>query len=187
MPPKAKVTKEEILNAALSLVRQEGSGALNARALAGMLNCSTQPIFSNYASMEEVRRDVIRQAEELYQAYLREDMGSGKYPPYKASGMAYIRFAVEERELFKLLFMRDRSKEVLPGITPDMEELMQIIQKNVGISREKAERFHLSMWAHVHGIATMAATSYLQLDWELISLMLTEAYQGLRLYYSKED
>ena len=187
MPPKTKITKGEILDAALSLVRQEGSGALNARALAGVLNCSTQPIFSNYGSMDEVRADIIRKAEAVYGQYVREDMESGKYPPYKGSGMAYIRFAVEERELFKLLFMRDRSKEVLPGITPDMEVLMEIIQKNVGISREKAERFHLSMWAHVHGIATMAATSYLQLDWELISLMLTEAYQGLRLYYTKEE
>ena len=33
------------------------------------------------------------------------------YPPYKAMGMGYIRFAAEERELFRLLFMRDRSGE----------------------------------------------------------------------------
>ena len=187
MPRKTKVTKADILETAVQLVRQDGSVALNARNLAKKLNCSTQPNYSNFNSMDEVRVEVIRQAEALYDQYIRDDMGSGKYPPYKASGMAYIRFAVEERELFKLLFMRDRSKEVLPGITPDIEVLMEIIQKNVGISREKAERFHLSMWSHVHGIATMAATSYLQLDWELISLMLTEVYQGLRLYYIKED
>ena len=38
-------------------------------------------------------------------------MSAGQYPPYKASGMAYIRFAREQRELFKLLFMRDRTNE----------------------------------------------------------------------------
>ena len=61
--------------------------------------------------MEEVGQEVLAASDLLYQNYLREDMAKGKYPPYKASGMAYIRFAKEERELFKLLFMRDRSRE----------------------------------------------------------------------------
>lgn len=50
-------------------------------------------------------------ANNLYQNYLKEDMTSRKYSPYKASGMAYIRFAKKEKELFKLLFMRDRTHE----------------------------------------------------------------------------
>lgn len=185
MPPKAKVTKNEIMDAALTLVRREGAGALNARALARILNCSTQPVFSNYSSMEEVRSDVIRSAEELYRRYLREDMERGKYPPYKASGMAYIRFAQEERELFKLLFMRDRSSENMPTATEELDILVAIIQKNTGIGLEEARRFHLAMWVHVHGIATMMATAYLDWDWELISQMLTEVYEGLRMRYSK--
>ena len=67
---------------------------------------------------------------ELYQNYLKEDMASGKYPPYKASGMAYIRFAKEEKELFRLLFMRDRSHESIE----DKEEnkpLIELIQQNL--------------------------------------------------------
>ena len=186
MPPKVKITKNEILDAALSLVRQEGSGALNARALAGVLNCSTQPIFSNYGSMDEVRADIIRKAEAIYGQYVREDMESGKYPPYKASGMAYIRFAMEERELFKLLFMRDRSGEPQPGTTGEIDLLIGMIQKNVGISLENARLFHLAMWVHVHGIATMVATAYLDWDWDLISRMLTDVYEGLKMRYTKE-
>lgn len=34
-------------------------------------------------------------------------MESGEYPPYKASGMAYIDFARREKHLFRLLFMRN--------------------------------------------------------------------------------
>ena len=36
-------------------------------------------------------------------------MSTGKYLPYKANGMVYIRFAREEKELFKLLFMYDHN------------------------------------------------------------------------------
>ena len=59
MPPKVKVTKEAIINAAMDIVRENGAAALNARAVAARLDCSTQPIFSNYNNMEELRADVI--------------------------------------------------------------------------------------------------------------------------------
>ncbi|MBQ4039769.1 MAG: TetR/AcrR family transcriptional regulator, partial [Oscillospiraceae bacterium] len=73
MPPKAKITEKEIINAAVQLVREQGAGSLNARALANCLGCSTQPIFSNFAGMEEVLSAVIRHANELYNTYLKEE------------------------------------------------------------------------------------------------------------------
>ena len=60
-----------------------------------------------------------------------------------------------------------------------MASIDMIVEAN-GISRENAELMHLEMWACVHGIATMLATSYLALDWTLISRMLSDVYQGLR-------
>ena len=111
MPPKVKVTREQIVQAALALVRESGAQALNARAVANRLGCSTQPVFSNYATMEELKLDVLRAADECYQAHLAKGMRDPAYPPYKASGVAYIGFARQERELFKLLFMRDRRGE----------------------------------------------------------------------------
>ncbi len=47
--------------------------------------------------MDEVGAAVIKAAYEIYDGYIKEGMNSGKYPPYKASGMAYIRFAREKR------------------------------------------------------------------------------------------
>lgn len=56
MPPKVKVEKDDILKAAIEIVRDNGAGSLNARAVADKLSCSTQPIFSNYASMDELKK-----------------------------------------------------------------------------------------------------------------------------------
>ena len=61
-----------------------------------------------------------------------------------------------------------------------------IIHNHTGLSGEDAQLFHLEMWAYVHGIATMFATGFLDLEWELVSRMLTDAYQGLRKQYSLE-
>ena len=185
MPPKVKIQKSDIVNAAVELVRKSGESAVNVRSIAAELHCSTQPVFSNFATMEELRLAVKESANALYQSYLQTDMSSGKYPPYKASGMAYIRFAREERELFKLLFMCDRSGEILEEDRESVRPLLQMIQKNLGIGEEEAYLFHLEMWIYVHGIATMIATSYLNWDEAFVSLVLTDAYMGLKNRYTE--
>ncbi|MBQ8532953.1 MAG: TetR/AcrR family transcriptional regulator [Clostridia bacterium] len=180
MPPKIKVTKENILSAAVELVRECGAEALNARALAKKLGSSTQPIFSNYTSMEELKQEVIKSAEGIYKNYLNADMEKGEYPPYKASGMSYIRFAGEQQELFKLLFMRDRTDEQIPDSFDGINPIIEIIQRNTGLDRKAAELLHLEMWSCVHGIAVMTATGFLKLDTVTVSQMLTDIYSGLK-------
>ena len=128
-------------------------------------------------------------ANKIYHTYLEEDMSSGKYPIYKSSGMAYIRFAKEEKELFKLLFMRDRSKEPIGNeFDEETQRIVVMMQKNIGLSYEKAKEFHVQMWIYVHGIATMLATSYLPWEWEDISKMVTDVYESMiRRYLQEED
>lgn len=187
MAPKVKITKEEIVAAAIELVRQRGEVALNARNIATALNCSTQPIFSNFSSMEELRMEVITAADQLCNQYIKKEVEGGAYPAYKATGMAYIRFAKEERELFKLLYMRDRSQEVVPKEMVLDNEMEGILHDNTGLAGATAKLFHLEMWAFVHGIATMFATGFLNLDWDLVSKILTDAYQGIKTHFEKES
>lgn len=186
MPPKAKFSKEEIIEAAVNIVKSEGSQALTARALGAKLGTSSSPIFTVFQNMNEVQQEVLKSANQLYQDYLEAGIKSKKYPPYKSSGMAYIRFAKEEKELFKLLFMRDRSHEV----NEDREALMpivKIIRDNTGMSEKAAYDFHVEMWIFVHGMATMIVTNYLDLDEAYISKVLTDAYKGLKSQFMKEQ
>lgn len=182
MPPKVKITKEDIVRTAVELVRANGEEGINARAIASSLNCSTQPVFSNFETMDELLEATVAAAYEIYQSFLNKEAELGKYPRYKSFGMAYIRFAKEEKELFKLLFMRDRKGQGLKS-TPDFEISIEMIMNSNGISKEKAALLHLEMWTCVHGIGTMLATSFLSLEWELVSDMLTDVYQGLRAKY----
>lgn len=179
MPPKAKVTKDDIIGAAVEVVRQNGANAINARNVAAALNCSTQPVFSNFATMEALKLAVVQRADEMCNAYIKREIESGAFPAYKASGMAYIRFAKEEKELFKLLYMRDRSHERGYASSEIGDEMEQMVQCQTGLDGDEMRLFHLEMWAYVHGIASMFATNFIPLDWELVSRMLTDAYQGL--------
>lgn len=186
MPPKVKITKEDIVRATVELVRKEGAQAINARNVAARLSCSTQPIFSNFATMEELRLAVVEAADALCNAYMQREVDSGVYPAYKANGMAYIRFAKEEKELFKLLYMRDRSRESIPETTEQTTQMESLIHNNTGLGGADAKLFHLEMWAYVHGIAAMFATGFFNVEWDLVSKMLTDCYQGLRKQYGME-
>lgn len=186
MPPRFKFTKEEITDAALNVTRKKGMTGLTARALATELGCSVKPIFGLFKNMEEVQQEVIKSADTLYQSYLKEDMEKGLYPPYKSSGMAYVRFAKEEKELFKLLFMRDRSHEEIKENMEELTPILQIIQEKTGMSEKEAYAFHIEIWIFVHGMAAMIATNYLNLDEAYISKVLTDAYEGIKSRFKKD-
>ena len=138
---------------------------------------------SHFSTMEELRLAVVQAADALSQAYMKLEMERGEYPPYKANGMAYIRFAREEKELFKLLYMRDRSSETIPEETELSDQMESMVHNNTGLDGTDKKLFHLEMWAYVHGIAAMMATGFLDLEWELVSRMLTDSYEGLKLRY----
>lgn len=186
MPPKVKISKEAIIDTAVEIVRMGGAQAINARMVASSLNCSTQPVFSNFATMDELRLAVAAKADALCQAYIQREMEAKEYPAYKASGMAYIRFAKEETELFKLLYMRDRSSESVSNAIEFGDQIESFVQNYTGLNKDTAKMFHLEMWAFVHGIAAMIATGFVDIDFELVSRMLTDAYLGMRKQYGLE-
>ena len=179
MPPKIRITKEDIIQTAIELLRENGESTINARSIAAALNCSTQPVFSNFETMEKLHEEVVVAAYERYLHFLQQEAKDGRYPKYKAFGMAYIRFAKEEKQLFRLLFMRER-KGGQDKLSIDYKESIEMIMSANGISREKAEKLHFEMWTCVHGIATMYNTSFLELNEEIISDVLSDIYQGLR-------
>ena len=186
MPAKTKITKEDIIQAAVASVREKGESSINARSIAAALNCSTQPIFSNFASMQDLRIAVVERADKLCEEYMKREVELAVYPTYKAMGMAYIRFAKEEKRLFQLLYMRDRSEEVIPNETAQTVNVVNVIRNATGLDEDLAKLFQLEMWAYVHGVASMYATGFLNLEWDLVSKMLTDAYLGLRKQYGME-
>ena len=174
MPRSYMFTKEQVLDAAIELTREKGFSAVSARSLGEQLGTTSRPIFSHFENMADVQKGIIGAANKLYQSFREEEI---------ASGIAYIRFAKEEKELFKLLFMRDRSGEQIKENPEEMEALIGLIAKQVNIDKEAARFFYLEMWAYTHGIASMIATGFYEWDEPLASRALTDVYEGLKHRY----
>ena len=186
MPPKTKVSQEMVMNGAMKIVRESGVEGLNVRSLAKELNCSTQPIFSRYKNVDELKTDLIKTAYDLYFSFITEDMQNSKYPPYKSMGMSYIRFAIEEKNLFKLLFMSPR-KEEKDLITNDWQLAVLLIRQTLGVTEEIATKIQFEMWSFVHGIAVMQATSFVELSLAEISDHMSSIYNGLKITYGVKN
>ena len=181
MPRKTTIHKEDIIKAAVNLVSERGHEALNARALAECLGCSTQPIFSNFNTMEELFNEVLVRCLESYNDYVKQEFARQQgFPTYKTYGMGYIRFAKEQKNLFKVLFMRDKTGKGTGVEDSTFFEVLPIIMKALNFNREEASLFHLEMWTFVHGIGSMIATSSFDWDMDLASRTLTDAFQGLK-------
>ena len=180
MPPRVKITEQTILSAALELVRGGGDEALNARALARALGCSTQPIFRNFADMGALREALLTEIHDRYLRFMGDWIAASPDPAYKASGLGYIAFAKAEPRLFRCLFMRERASGQEGPELADWEPTIKAVSELTGLEYREAERFHLEQWALVHGLAVMLATGYLDLDEETVSAMLTDVFLGLR-------
>ena len=178
MPAKKLITKEFLLGEAFQLVREGGMDGLNVRELAKRCECSTQPVYLSFKGMEELKTEVAKKALDNFYAFIENEMAKKEYPEYKAVGMGYIKFAIEETELFKYLFMRKRTQE--DGFEKDsFDKSTYIIMKNYGLYSDQAYTLHAEMWVFVHGIATMFATGYLDWNWETVSKMVSDVYLGL--------
>lgn len=180
MPPKKIMDKETILQTGLTFIQENGVDSFNARSLAKKLKCSTQPIFSSFSSMKELRDEIKKKALGVYGKYIEEGMQEDK--KFKGMGKAYIRFASEEPNLFKLVFM-DSNKEDYKNIKIEDDdsrsEIVKIIMQSTGLSEQKASYMHLYSFVFVHGIASLIVSKTVFFSEEIISDMLTDFYLGV--------
>ena len=182
MPPKAKFTREEIIEAAFQIVRTDGLDKITARELGKRLGSSARPIFTVFESMEEVKEEVLSRAKELYRQYVAA--GLQKELAFRGVGIAYITFAMEEPKLFQLLFMSARSEEtdvahILPKIDASYEEILQSVQIPYGLDRQAADMIYQHLWTYTHGIAAMSATGLCNYTMEQISDRLAVIFKSL--------
>lgn len=182
MPPKSKFTREEIIDAALQIVKENGMDALTARSLGNYLGSSACPIFTVFKNMDEVQQAVLEAAKSLYKEYVTR--GLADTPAFKGVGTQYILFAAKEPKLFHLLFMTEQEHVpdlagVLPLIDENYNDILLSITTEYKIAKTNAEKLYKHLWIYTHGIATLCATKMCCFTKEDISKMMTEVFISL--------
>ncbi len=180
MPPKAKITKNMVVDAAFDVVREEGAENINARTVAKKLNCSTQPVMYHFATIEELKRAVYAKTDRYHTEYLMNIYEQPK-GVMLGIGLNYIRFAIKEPHLFRFLFQSGFAVEnSLLGMI-DSEELKPVIsamQEAMGMSMAQTKEVFLIISMFAHGYASIIANNSLEYDEELVTSHLEQAYRG---------
>ena len=181
MPPKAKFTKEQIANAALKLIRENGPEALTARTLAKELGSSACPIFTVFNNMDEVLNETKKQAKALYAKYIQKGLSEDK--AFKGVGTQYIQFAKDEPKLFQLLFMTEMDignvENFLPVIDENYSLILESVKTPYGLNDADANNIYTHLTIYTHGIATLIARKVVNFTEDNIDRMLTEIFIGL--------
>ena len=179
MARKITITKDFIIKTAFQMVKQEGIEQVTARKLAAKAGCSTQPIFRAYENMEELYLELFRKANAYFSFYY-ERVPKDQEEPFVNLAYAYIQFAREEKNLFRFLFLPERSYgkstyEVLNGekgnVLVEFDKAKKVGCKNVGDLFTK-------MWIFVHGAACMTITGDYDLNDEDTVKLLKEIYHS---------
>ncbi|MBQ6551015.1 MAG: TetR/AcrR family transcriptional regulator [Lachnospiraceae bacterium] len=187
MPPRTRITREMIVGAAIEVVRQKGFENVNARTVAKELRCSTQPVMYHFETVENLKRAAYREADRMHSEYMI-DVPKDQ-DPILGIGLNYIRFAVNEPQLFRFLFQSGYAEESNLLEMIDSEELAPVLsamQEGSGMGPEQTKNVFLTVALFAHGYASIIANNGLEYDEKLIAEHLTRAWNGAVLASQEE-
>lgn len=182
--PKAKITRDMVIEAAFAVARTAGAELVNARTVSQELGCSTQPVMYHFATIEALKRAVYAKADRYHSDYLMEteDVPLG-------IGLNYIRFAIEEPHLFRFLF---QSGFAVEGSLPEMLDsaeltpILAAMQGALGMSAAQTKQIFLTVALFTHGYASIIANNGLEFNEASAAKHLEQVWRGAVLC-ARED
>jgi AcrR family transcriptional regulator len=157
-------TEAAILEAARDLLAAGGPDALSMRAVASRVGVSATAIYNYFENKQALVKSVIDLGFRRFDRYLQEAIGEhpqGSRERLRALGEAYIRFAFENREYFRVLFTMhaDLPQEIeeLPegsGYGLFRQSIVDAMEAGV-IRKADPDLLVLYMWTQVHGLVTL--------------------------------
>ncbi|MBQ9000935.1 MAG: TetR/AcrR family transcriptional regulator [Eggerthellaceae bacterium] len=175
MPPRVKFTKEEIVEAALRVTRECGIDSLTARSLAAELGASTRPMFTYFETVEALKHEVHEAAKGVYKTYI--ERGLAEPVPFLGVGQNTIRFAREEPELFRLLFLQ-KPDGADGGAAEALAFSQDLVRDSImGIYKMdayEADCYYRNLWLIAFSFCAMIAAGECPYTDEQMSAMFTE-------------
>ncbi|WP_053365189.1 TetR/AcrR family transcriptional regulator [Bacillus sp. FJAT-27245] len=125
MPPKKKFSREQIIDAAFDIARDEGLDGITIRKIAQRMGSSIAPIYVNFNDVEEVKNAVLGKMHDISLKMLKTNYSDD---PFLNIGIASLKFAREYSVLFKDLILNNKTR--LERVQPDIGSILGRMQKS---------------------------------------------------------
>lgn len=181
MARRAIFTKEQILKKTCDFIKSNGINSMNARDLCKYIGCSTQPIFKNFDSMEELKKNLKDYLHNYYEQFIDVIVNKENY--LFTISYAYALFAFRESNIFKALFMSDLAgsrtiKEVL--VSSHNIETIEAITIQYGLSKKQVENLYRDVRFYTHGLACQIACNSIVVDEKEIEILVSGIIKKLK-------
>lgn len=194
MPPRPKVSRDEIINAAYEIMEESGIEAVVAREVGKKLGTTTGPIFTFFSGMDELKEEVYQRGLRGVTEYL-EDAIEYK-PAFKEFGLRWIRYAKEHPHVYSMVFlMKGPQREVTGVFNKDFVSVIDPLRKDVAetfdITIEQADNIINKMAVYAQGVAILCITTKVDIPEEELSHNFSEMalslVAGFRIKEGKLD
>ena len=163
--------RRTILDAASALFVEHGYEQFSLRQVAERIGYTATTIYHHFADKDELLFEVLLEGFESFGRRLQEayDCETDPAARLEATGRAYVRFGLEHRAHYRLMFMERPEFLLRPGVNENREPtidsfgvLFKIVEELIASgSVEPADPLTLSnlLWSGVHGIVALAIAS----------------------------
>lgn len=191
MPPskptaeRAAPLRQQILKTARELLNDQGVAALSMREVARRAAVTHQAPYHHFGDRETILAELVTQGFTELAARLAVSPDLSREAAAKASGEAYIGFALDNPGLFRLMFSPDlwdaaRFPAAVAASISARGELERLVHRVHGPSA--APQLQDLYWAYVHGLAALLLDGPLGQDHKTTAARLAHAQQVGQLF-----
>jgi len=167
MPPKPTFVREDVLAAAVKVVKEHGWRDCSARTIAKELGSSTMPVYTALGSMEQLEKQVRAAAQNMIIDYQVREYTDN---PFVNEAIGYVLFARDEPNLFRFLYVErgqpsslEERREMQRVMLDRLQDSSAVQRVLTGISQEQLDQITVLSWIFVHGLAMLVNGGVLNL------------------------
>jgi len=183
---KVKVHKQ-ILEAAMGIIKNEGSESLSIRKIADSIEYSPPIIYSYFLNKEAVLIELSKQGYTMLINIIQSELAlvTGPKERFEAMLMAYVDFAMKEPELYQLMYTVGASVADVGKAFPALATFINLFREQIQLVAKKDTSAEGSFWCNylvcvsfVHGLVAINRY-YKDIDPEMNKEVLKKAIAGV--------
>lgn len=179
MARKKTITRDQILEAAYTVVSTEGFSRFTARNIAAKMNCSTQPIYLEFQNMEDLKMALIRKVHD----HLATDIFPVEHTGNKVYDLVlnYVGFATKERRLYRAMYLEEYGggQEMQEFSSNYYKSLIKAEPRFQALSEEQIDSLHMGTWIVATGVAALMSSGIIQPSDEQIIRLVEETMDSI--------
>lgn len=186
-------TRENILDAALEIVKEEGWQSLSMRKIADKIEYTAPIIYEYFANKEGILLELTRTGYIILGKDLREIMAKHTDPVVQLEAMwiGYWNFAFDNKELYRLMYGVDMiccdMKKSMPEAEASNRLFFETIEKVIATENNSEElvcRKFYTFWSVIHGLISINLVNKGR-GQEMNELILKDAIKGIIKYINE--